>query len=500
MVPEPKPKTKPLASVPLKPPAKPQKHARSLIPATPDDRVQRSLNASIHEGTLNAASHSIFTTFLTPLALALNATNFQIGLLSTAQNVMATAGQIPGAKLTAHYTRKGIWLMSQIIGKIVLWLPIILLPFLNFGDPVTVLIVVAGFSAFFLALRGPAWSSLMGDLVPQEQRGRYFGKRNLLTGLAGVAAIVLAGFVVAGVGFPLVFAAGLVLSLISIPIFLRMHEPKTERIYHYRHSITIDPRGWAVAIRLNMKLAVFTLYLTTLYFATEIVGPFYTVYMLRDLAISYEVFALLTIVGALAQIAFFRYWGAINDRYGSRSVLLIVGVLACFTPFLWLFVGNAWHILLVKIFDGFVWGGFNQVAFNYLLDVTPANKRAEYVANHNVFTGAGIIAGTFVGGIMAQNFHGASFGWLAGLQILFLLSFILRLATLALLAKVREPEVRQSEVLPVRYVMWQTMAVEPAAGIKHAVEFSFRYAFDRDAAYDRAVRRIEKEKTRAKSA
>jgi len=50
-------------------------------------------------------------------------------------------------------------------------------------------------------------------------------------------------------------------------------------------------------------------------------------------------------------------------------------------------------------------------------------------------------------------------------------------------------------------VMWRTMAVEPANGLKNAINFTFRSSIDRDAEYLKAIRkrRIEegKEKKRA---
>ena len=184
-----------------------------------DEKIKRSLNTSIKEGALNAASSSIFSTFLVPLALALKATNLQVGFISTAQELATMAGQIPGAKLTAYFDRKNIWLISQIIGKIALWIPIILLPFMNLHDPVTYLMIFAAMSAFFLALRGPAWSSLMGDLVKQENRGRYFGKRNMTVGAAGVLTTLVAGFIVGSFGFAVIFSIGIILTIISIPIF-----------------------------------------------------------------------------------------------------------------------------------------------------------------------------------------------------------------------------------------------------------------------------------------
>jgi MFS family permease len=453
-------------------------------------KVDASLNRSIEEGTLNASSQSIFSTYLVPLALELGANNFQVGMIETAQQIATTAGQIPGAKMTAYYSRKSIWLFSQLTGRVFLWIPIILLPFLHFSDPVSIIILLAALSAFFLAIRAPAWSSLMGDLVPLQKRGTYFGRRNTITGLAGVAATLITGLLVVALGFSMIFLIGLVLTLMSIPIFMRMFEPKSQKVYHYRHSFALHPREWAASIRVNMGLAIFTLYMLFFNFAMEITAPFYVVYMLKDLGLGYEIFALMIVIGAVVRIFSYKYWGYFNDKFGSRKILIVTGFFACFIPLGWMLSTNVWHVLIIKILDGFIFAGFDQVVFNYLLDVTPANKRAEYVANNNFLVGIGVIFGALIGGILAQTLHGTTFFWLVGLQILFLIGFLLRLVSLVLLPKIREIDVKQTAVMPVKYVFWKTMAVEPATGIRNALQFTFHYSFDRDAEYVKNVKKL----------
>ncbi len=460
------------------------------------EKADRSLRRSIEEGVLNNSSMSIFSTFLEPLALYFNASNFQIGMLETCQDIGTTAGQVPGARLTEHMSRKGIWIISQLMGKVILLVPIAFLPFMNIGDPITVLIVLASLIAFFLALRAPAWTSLMGDLVSRERRGSYFGKRNMIVGIAGVIATVVGGFAVSSYGFPVIFVACIVLSILSIPFFLKMWEPSTGKVFHYRHSIEINPRNWLTAIRVNMGLTVFTSYMLFFNFAMLIASPFYVVYMLKNLSMSYEVFALLTIVGALVRIFSFKYWGYFNDRFGSRNILIVTGFFGCFVPLGWMLSTNSWEVLIVKIFDGFIFAGFDQVTFNYLLDITPAGKRPQYVANFNFFVGIGVILGAITGGILAQSLAGSAFFFLVGLQVVFLISFVIRLASLLILPKIRHADIKQTDIMPAHYVMWQTMAVEPANGLKSAIQFTFRYPFDREAEYKKTIRKLGSEQKR----
>jgi MFS family permease len=442
-------------------------------------KIQKSLNYSTAEGTLNAAAGSITESYITPFALALGANNLQIGLLSSMRDLANTIGQIPGARFTQYFERKAIWLYVQIISKVLLWVPIILLPFIAPGTAVLLLIILFAAFGFFSALRSPAWSSLMGDLVPMKIRGSYFAKRNTATGLSGVVATMAAGYLLTYFGFPLIFTIAIVLSAISIPIFLRMYEPPFRKIYHYRHSFSFSPREWKSTIKVNKSLVIFTIYIFFMYFAVEVASPFYSVYMLRDLHISYIWFAAITVVGALARIISFKYWGKLNDRFGSRKILVISGIFACFTPLGWALVFDVFSILALKIFDGLVWSGFDMVVFNYLLDVTPAEKRPQYVANHNFFTGVGVVLGAFAGGVLAEMWTNSSFIWLTGLQLVFMLSFFMRLSCLSLLPKISEVTIKQSDV-PIRYVFMKVIAVEPARNLLSSIVYTFRYPYNRE--------------------
>jgi len=442
---------------------------------TEEEKIKKSLRASTSEGMFNAAASSITNTFITPLALELKATNAEIGLLSAVQNFASTVAQIPGAKLTEYYPRKSIWMLSQVTSKILLWIPIILLPFLPLNNPVIILIVLMGFIAFFAGLRSPAWSSLMGDLVPLKTRGRYFGMRNMLTGIAGIVATIIAGIVVAEYGFSMIFIAAVLLGIVSIFFFIRMYEPQFKRVFYYKHTFNFRPRELVTSLSVNKALVIFTVYLFFMNFAVEIAAPFYTVYMLKDLQINYFWFAVLTTLGAVVRIFAYKYWGRFVDKFGSRKILVVTGFFGCFTPLMWLFVSNVYEIAALKIFDSFVWAGLDMVVFNYLLDVTPANKRPQYVANHNFFTGFGVVFGALTGAMIAESVQNSSLLWFHGLQIVFLTSFLMRIFVLAILPKIREIDVKQSAVVPLRYVFWQTMAIEPAHGLKSSLFYSLRY-------------------------
>jgi MFS family permease len=459
-------------------------------PETPEQLTRRSMHYSIVEGSFISAGSSIINAFLVPFALFLRASASQIGLMSSAQQLASTFGQIPGAKLTDRYSRKSIWLFAQVIAKIALWVPIVLLPFMKLGDPMFWLIVFTSLSAFVIGMRTPAWTSLIGDIVPENVRGRYFGRRNAILGAVGIAATLAGGYVLTLYGFPAIFLLFIVLSIVAIPFFMRQYEPPRRKVFHYRHRISINPGKWKHSLKSNRPMALFTLYMLLTNFFIEMVAPFYSVYMLRELGFSYTTFSVLVVLGVVARIISFRYWGRLNDRFGSRKIFIVCAFLGVFVPFWWMWVSGPVSAAIVQIYDGLIFSGIDLVAFNYLLDVTPAERRPQYVANYNFFIGIGAMFGGLTGAFLATVVEGQTFLLFGGLQLIFMASFLLRLCGLSLLPKVSEIRVSQLSV-PVRYVFWQAVAVEPMKGVSHAVHYTFHYPYSIESEFRREIQKIK---------
>jgi len=154
------------------------------------------------------------------------------------------------------------------------------------------------------------------------------------------------------------------------------------------------------------------------------------------------------------------------NRYSNRAVLIVTGILISFVPFGYMLSSNIYEILIVRIFDGFAWAGFDLILFNYLIGITPSEGRPSYVANHTLISGVGSITAALAGGWLAMGFAGSTFLIFSGLQILFLLSFVLRLGTITFLFKIKDVDVKSPD-FSLSFILWRMVAVEPVRGIKN---------------------------------
>lgn len=136
--------------------------------------VEKSLDLSIKDGVAFAATTGFGDNYINPFAVALGASNFQIGLLSSIPQLLPALMQLKVADMTERLgSRKKIIVRSVFLHAFML-LPIALVPYVSKSIQIGMLIGLCTLYMLFASLAGPAWGSLMADLVPLRKRGVFF--------------------------------------------------------------------------------------------------------------------------------------------------------------------------------------------------------------------------------------------------------------------------------------------------------------------------------------
>jgi MFS family permease len=193
--------------------------------------------------------------------------------------------------------------------------------------------------------------------------------------------------------------------------------------------------------------------------AVGISAPFFTVYMLRDLQLSYLAFMVLTGTSVFTQFLTLAMWGRIADIYGNRLILLVTSMTLPVVPMLWLVTDNYWYLMLCQAVSGFSWSGFTLASGNLLYELVPRSRRAAYVAFHNVGMASGVFAGAMFGSalVLVLPVRGVLFsdsGIVSNLLWLFLLSGLVRALIAGLMARrVREIRKPRRDISPQSLVM-----------------------------------------------
>lgn len=362
--------------------------------------VERSLDASIKDGAAYAVMLGLGETWIGTCALFLGASPSRVGLLATIPLFLGACAQlVTPPVIDRTRSRKRLILQGAAV-QMAAWLPMIAALFAP--KPLGFWLLLGGFSLYFVSVHFtvPAWMSVMGDLVPRETRGRYFGWRNSMALLLQLLSATTAGvglwiYEKAGHeahGFLVLFVGSLLARGVSTYYLWRMAEPPYQQKDEDRFTL------WQFLRRLpESNFAKFSLFVACLNAASHFAGCLFIPYWRNDLGYSYwELMAAMTAV-LVIQIPSLLFWGRVADRYGNKRVLKATSLGIAVLPAMWLVSGNIVFAIFMQFWSGFWWSGFSQSVSNFLLDaVTPA-KRVRCTAYLNLMANAGILVGGLAG-------------------------------------------------------------------------------------------------------
>ncbi len=393
-------------------------------PVIPPAVIRASLRASIKDSLAWSVMQGAGAGYVAPFVILAGSGLLQIAALSGLPQLGSALVQWYSANLTDRLGRRNPLIIGTGFCQGLTWLPMCLAIFLPAKPSYWVMLV--SYVAFmgFAAFNNPPWQSLMGDLVPSDRRGRYFGLRNALSGVMQVSAMLFAGwwihyagdrpdlkfFGLSGqsVGFLSIFALAFVTRMISVYYLTRVYEPPYNPRPADRFSLLDFIRR---APRAHFGRFVFYCMIINAGYGFN--GPFLAWYLLGSETIlgpgggsaasgawhHFSTAAYGTIITAslLANLLVQPLWGRLLDRLGSKRILEIGGVGIIFIPVLFLFCRSYPHFLLVEVYDGIVSAAFNIAVANYLYDVVTPPKRARCVAYYALFIAMGTLVGNFAG-------------------------------------------------------------------------------------------------------
>jgi MFS family permease len=182
-------------------------------------------------------------------------------------------------------------------------------------------------------------------------------------------------------------------------------------------------------------------------------GPFFSVFMLRDLHFNYLTYTIVISATVVANFIFLPFWGRRADRAGNMKVIQITCWLMPVVPLLWLVSSNPVYLVFANIVSGFTWSGFNLSTVNFVFDASEPGNRTKQIAVFNSIVWLAICIGSLVGGYLIPHLP-----HMLGYQIrtLFTISGVLRaIAVLLLLYTLHEvrnvPRLSALNVLLGRY-------------------------------------------------
>ncbi len=432
-------------------------------------KKRKGLGFSFLDGIFASAMFGFTQDYFAPFLLIIGGTARAIGALNALPNLFASLVQLKSADFTERAGSRKPIINIFVFFQTLMLIPMAIMASIKWHSvPVFITIVVLFTS--FAAFSGPAWASMMADLVDANKRGEYFGWRNKVLGFMLVGFTFIAGFILNKMksvdvfyGFAVIFGCAFVFRIISWYFLTRMYEP--ELIHKKEDRFTLI--DFLARIR-ESNFAKFVLFVAALNFSVNLASPFFTVLMLKDLHFNYLLYTLVTIAATLTIYFTINRWGRHADKVGNLRVLKFTAPIIAVIPLLWIVNRHPVYLVFAQVISGFAWAGFNLCASNFIYDaVTPA-KRTRCIAYFNVLNGLALCAGALLGGYLVDVMPP-----LLGYNILslFLISSSLRLIV-AFFGPIRLKEVRPVENISSYQLFSSMVGVRPFLGVTRNVSYA----------------------------
>lgn len=437
----------------------------------PQSAGEQGLRYGLRDGACQAVTQGSGEQYLSAFALLLHASPFQLSVLSALPQLIGTGAQLVSVKLLQWFPNRKTLISVGTVGQALAWLPIVLLPLLlpQWGP----WLVVGGAAAYFACAHftTPAWNSLIVDWLDQHERGAYFARRAQIVASLSFFALCGAGWVLslwqhstaAWWGFVLIFAlagSARILSALALSSVQDVHPTArldTQQGFRrfFRQRATKDFRR-------------FLLFSGLMHASVLIAGPFFVLYILQDIHLSYFGYGGWLAASLLGQLLTLQTWGQFGDRFGNKALLSITGLTVPFLPMLYLVSTNLGFLLAVSFLGGVIWAGLALGLQNYVFDSVRPEDRAKAIALYSTVNAVGWSVGALLGSWLVEHlpshieWAGVMLQPISNLPFVFFLSGVLRLLVSACLLGTFH-EARQVERIPRQELLWELPLIKPVA-------------------------------------
>jgi MFS family permease len=410
-------------------------------------------------------------------ARELGGSGFHVGILGAIPTGMLFF-QFLSAVIANHLTyRRGLWIAVSIVQRLIL-LPVAVGP-LCFTDMsptfwLWMFLALSGVNHAMIHFASPLWMSWMGDYLPRSGLVRYWGGRHLWMQWAGAASLLFASYLLeayAGqiqTAFAILIVIAAVLGVIDILMFVPVAEPPVTKIAETRiRRVLAEPFR-------NRDFRSFISFMSFWHFAAMVGSPFISLFLLAEVGMSLSKLLLLWVFcwagGAMCSARI----GSLVERFGHRPVLTLCTLLKSTNMIALILVPNdadfAFQVLVpVFIVDSILNAGFVVTTNGYMLTQSPSGNRTMFIAAGTALAGlVGGVTSVVCGGLLTwTDLDSVVFGVpLSSYRLLFAVSVLLRLASLLLVVRIREPDAHRTH-----HVISQLIGATPLRLIRFPVGF-----------------------------
>ncbi|MGC8727590.1 MAG: MFS transporter [Thermoplasmata archaeon] len=384
---------------------------------------KKVMDLSLSDGVLWSVYSSITSSYLVPLTIFILGSRDPAGLIVGFPLFIVPVAQYFAyhkSRVTSDLRRTTLFI--TFLDRI-LWLPLILLLFLNISFVYDVIFIITFLSArtFFASFSGTTWTLWVPFLITESKRNEYFSKRNFYMKIFSLIGFLIGiGIFSLNIHERIQYTVLIVISLIfSTASLLVMRNIPSSNLINERYS---GKRGWNRSFLLFLAgIGLFGLIYSGLitYFQYYLIDKNY-------LGMPVAYYSILMIIISLSFIFSQIFWGRLANIIGNSKSLLIAGILLFCIPLLLIIYHSFISAVAASILFGMVISNSSLNIFNEMLR-RASNEKVKSVSSYNTLQSLSQGSGPIIGNVILLNSHYDIFTLFTWFLVLSLLSILILL-------------------------------------------------------------------------
>ena len=341
------------------------------------------------DAMLSNVAVGMVTPFIPVFAIALGGSNTEVGLLTAVPAFINMLMYLPAASFVERGgSRLKITIRTVFIARL-LYLAMAAIPFVPWPQYRTAMLIgILGVQTIPNVIVAVAWTALLGDMFPQEERAHLFAMRNMYSAFVALLSSLAAGVLLDRIAYPAnyvaLFSISFVTGMAALHYCGKLVEGPIRPRPTCRRSVAERLRQPFADPMCGRKFSVFAISAALLHLGINIAVPAYSIYHVRTLHLSNSVIGTLSLAAGLTTVLAYPVWGRVSRRAG-HSVVYLLSILA-YAPFpaLYGMHGSVTYLLALQAAIGFFNAGFALTILNLTLQHVNPEDSANGIAVFNM--------------------------------------------------------------------------------------------------------------------
>ena len=350
-------------------------------PMLVDNPSGKNMNLLLVQGMLSTAM-VIFTggLFLTGLLIHLGASDTVVSMVEQLPNVCSVFILFFSTLINNARSRKLFTIISGIVSKTFIISAVFVPLFVEKRIAVTLIFMLMTVGQAIGILSMISYNTWFNGLIHEDIRGRVFSARQTCCVIVTLIIQVGGAWYLDSVnhyfGFVVLYLCGAAVSLLELAVYFRIDDVKPipkEKMHTFLHAILLPLK--------NRRFMRFVILMCAFQFFSHLSFAYCNVYVVRYIGLSFTYINLCSIICYSAQIFFFyKAWGKVVDKVGSRIVIVLTMLTFVPDAFAWASItkDTVWVIYPVLNFVGAIQSGLTVGTFHKRFEIIPEEERAIY--------------------------------------------------------------------------------------------------------------------------